>query len=78
MEHYLRDWREDAARKSQHETAIFVGDKIVALTCKYGLSAVFAFCIPLTKMILQLVTKTRFGWRNFILTTETTRERSMS
>lgn len=32
MEHYLRDWREDAARKSQHETAVFVGDKILALT----------------------------------------------
>ena len=32
MDQYLRDWREDAARKNQHETAIFVGDKVLALT----------------------------------------------
>ena len=32
MEQYLREWREDAARKSQHEAAIFVGDKVLALT----------------------------------------------
>ena len=36
MEHYLRGWREDAARKGQYDTAIFIGDKVLALTCTYG------------------------------------------
>ncbi|KAL9081922.1 MAG: hypothetical protein Q9159_006906, partial [Coniocarpon cinnabarinum] len=34
MDQYLRDWREDAVRKNQHDTAIFVGDKVLALTIK--------------------------------------------
>ena len=32
MEKFLRDWRQDAANKNQFETAIFVADKLLALT----------------------------------------------
>ncbi|EFX02475.1 cell division protein [Grosmannia clavigera kw1407] len=32
MESYLHDWRQDALNKAQYESAIFVGDKLLALT----------------------------------------------
>jgi anaphase-promoting complex subunit 6 len=32
MEKYLRDWRQDALNKHQYESAIFIGDKLLALT----------------------------------------------
>ncbi|KAI6782427.1 uncharacterized protein J7T54_001284 [Emericellopsis cladophorae] len=32
METYLREWRQDALNKSQYESAIFIGDKLLALT----------------------------------------------
>ncbi|KAI9760647.1 MAG: Vacuolar protein sorting-associated protein 54 [Chaenotheca gracillima] len=32
MEKFLSDWREDALRKHQYDSAIFVGDKLLALT----------------------------------------------
>ncbi|KAB8360714.1 hypothetical protein FH972_024450 [Carpinus fangiana] len=32
MEHFLREWRDAAQSRSQFETAIFVGDKVLALT----------------------------------------------
>ncbi|EJT69664.1 anaphase-promoting complex subunit cut9 [Gaeumannomyces tritici R3-111a-1] len=32
MERFLRDWRQDALNKAQYESAIFVGDKLLALT----------------------------------------------
>ncbi|CAI4213830.1 unnamed protein product [Parascedosporium putredinis] len=32
MEQYLRDWRQDALNKAQYESAIFIGDKLLALT----------------------------------------------
>jgi anaphase-promoting complex subunit 6 len=32
MEQFLRDWRKDALNKNQHEAAIFIGDKLLALT----------------------------------------------
>ncbi|KAH0288791.1 TPR-like protein [Aureobasidium namibiae CBS 147.97] len=32
MEKFLRDWRQDALNKHQYESAIFVGDKLLALT----------------------------------------------
>ncbi|KAF1991130.1 TPR-like protein [Aulographum hederae CBS 113979] len=32
MEKFLREWRQDALNKHQHDTAIFVGDKVLALT----------------------------------------------
>lgn len=32
MEKYLREWRQDALNKHQHDTAIFVADKLLAIT----------------------------------------------
>lgn len=32
MEQYLRDWRQDAVNKHQYDTAIFVADKLLAMT----------------------------------------------
>lgn len=32
MESYLRNWRQDALNKHQYDAAIFVGDKLLALT----------------------------------------------
>jgi anaphase-promoting complex subunit 6 len=32
MRSYLREWRQDALNKAQYDTAIFVGDKLLALT----------------------------------------------
>jgi len=38
MEKFLRDWRQDALNKHQYESAIFIGDKLLALTrmCPLG------------------------------------------
>ncbi|KAF3932712.1 hypothetical protein ABW19_dt0204067 [Dactylella cylindrospora] len=32
MEKFLRDWRQDAVNKHQYDSAIFIGDKLLALT----------------------------------------------
>ncbi|EEH49686.1 anaphase promoting complex subunit CDC16 [Paracoccidioides brasiliensis Pb18] len=32
MEAYLRSWRQDALNKGQHDAAIYIGDKVLALT----------------------------------------------
>ncbi|CAK7201205.1 anaphase-promoting complex subunit Cut9 [Sporothrix eucalyptigena] len=32
MEPFLRDWRQDALNKAQYDSAIFIGDKLLALT----------------------------------------------
>ena len=32
MEQYLREWRKEALDKNQYDAAIFVGDKLLALT----------------------------------------------
>ncbi|KAL2266471.1 hypothetical protein VTJ83DRAFT_5823 [Remersonia thermophila] len=32
MERFLRDWRQDALNKAQYDSAIFIGDKLLALT----------------------------------------------
>ncbi|KAJ9639999.1 anaphase-promoting complex subunit Cut9 [Coniosporium tulheliwenetii] len=39
MEKFLRDWRQDALNKHQYESAIFIGDKLLALTSGYALTA---------------------------------------
>jgi hypothetical protein len=38
MEEFLRNWRQDALNKHQHDAAIFVGDKLLALTGIFRLS----------------------------------------
>jgi len=32
MDKYLREWRQDAVNKHQYDTAIYVADKLLALT----------------------------------------------
>ena len=32
MEKFLQDWRQDALNKAQYDAAIFIGDKLLALT----------------------------------------------
>lgn len=32
MEKFLREWRQDALNKHQYDSAIFIGDKLLALT----------------------------------------------
>lgn len=32
MEQFLREWRTEALNKNQHDSAIFIGDKLLALT----------------------------------------------
>lgn len=32
METFLRDWRQDAMQKHQYDSAIYIGDKLLALT----------------------------------------------
>jgi hypothetical protein len=32
MEQFLREWRRDALSKNQYDAAIFIGDKLLALT----------------------------------------------
>lgn len=34
MERFLREWRQDALNKAQYESAIFIGDKLLAMTSK--------------------------------------------
>ena len=32
MQNILKDWRQDAMHKHQYESAIFIGDKVLAIT----------------------------------------------
>lgn len=36
MEAFLRNWRQNAFNAGQFQTAIFVGDKLLALTSQYS------------------------------------------
>ncbi len=36
MEKYLREWRQEALNRHQYDTAIFVADKLLALTGTYN------------------------------------------
>lgn len=38
MEKLLKDWRLDAMNKHQYESAIYIGDKLLALTSEFLLS----------------------------------------
>jgi len=34
MQQLLKDWRQDAIQKHQYESAIYIGDKLLAITSK--------------------------------------------
>lgn len=36
MDRFLREWRQDALTKHQYESAIFIGDKLLAISSTYG------------------------------------------
>ena len=36
MERFLREWRQESLNKHQYESAIFIGDKLLALSSEYG------------------------------------------
>ena len=40
MEQFLRDWRQDALNKAQYDSAIFIGDKLLALTSLFLFSSI--------------------------------------
>lgn len=42
MEKFLREWRQDALNKAQYESAIFIGDKLLALTSQFLFSLLLA------------------------------------
>lgn len=44
MEKFLRDWRQDALNKHQYESAIFIGDKLLALTSTCSMVALRLPC----------------------------------
>lgn len=60
MEGYLRQWRQDAASRNLLETAIFIGDKALALTSMLRL-----FCSSFRKInTFQITTKMHYDSRN--------------
>lgn len=50
MEKFLRDWRQDALNKHQYESAVFVGDKLLALTSE---SALFAHILIVLRWMFR-------------------------
>ena len=62
MERFLREWRQDAASRNQYESAIFVGDKLLALTGR-------PWMVPRRRTAdhgYQTATKTRSAWQSSI------------
>lgn len=52
MEKFLRDWRQDALNKAQYESAIFIGDKLLALTSSFY---IYLIGLPLPCLNLDLI-----------------------
>lgn len=45
MEKFLRTWRQDALNRGQHDAAIYIGDKVLALTSKcFSLAQIVSNC----------------------------------
>lgn len=64
METFLRAWRKDALDKGQHESAVFIGDKVLALTSEYlwlGYVCELIISRQILISILQIVTMTPSG-----------------
>lgn len=84
MEKFLRSWRQDALNRGQHDAAIYIGDKVLALTSK-----LYSPCEETEENWLglgspanllwgefeQTVIRMRFGWPRCISPTTTTHER---
>lgn len=62
MEKLLRDWRQDAVNKHQYESAIYIGDKLLAITSKSLLGFLYKF----TNQRQQVILKMHSGLLKFI------------
>ena len=71
METFLREWRQDALNKHQYDAAIFVGDKLLALTRVFP--SLFALNTPVL-IISQRTTKMHSGLHRSISRPGTIRE----
>ncbi len=69
MENFLREWRQDALNKHQYDSAIFIGDKLLALTRMDSSQLYTCFCIPAYKF--QKVIRTPSGLPKSISPPET-------
>jgi len=43
MEKILKEWRQDAVNKHQYESAIYIGDKLLAITSEHILAATLRY-----------------------------------
>jgi hypothetical protein len=72
MERFLRSWRQDALNRGQHDSAIYIGDKVLALTSKdYKHDTLIGTSD--TDLPVKTVTPTRFGWLKYIFRITTSR-----
>jgi hypothetical protein len=75
MEKFLKDWRQDALNKHQYESAIFIGDKLLALTSTFSPLPLPVYILHLRPLIIhKKATKMPFGWLKSISQLETTLE----
>ncbi len=90
MENFLRAWRKDALDKHQYDSAVFIADKLLALTSTY-FSYIYIYIsrntltlllylthIVTTNIISQTTTKMPSSWRKFISRQAITRARKAS
>lgn len=49
MEKYLRAWRQDELNRGQHDAAVYIGDKVLALTsmCQHRVKS--RICLTITR-----------------------------
>jgi anaphase-promoting complex subunit 6 len=75
MEKFLRDWRQDALNKHQYDSAIFIGDKLLALTSMLPNPFPGNFDLLINP---QITTKTPSGWHKSTLAPGITHARNPS
>ena len=66
MDKFLRAWRQDALNRGQHDAAIYIGDKVLALS-----SMVEEVTYAMSTDSPQIMMQTLSGWPRFILETTT-------
>lgn len=75
MEKFLRSWRQDALNRGQHDAAIYIGDKALALTSECTQRhSMYAFLGWQADISTQTATRMLSGSHRFILTITTTLE----
>ena len=69
MEKFLRSWRQDALNRGQHDAAIYIGDKALALTSEC--TQRHSMYDSLADVSTQTATRMPSGSHRFILTITT-------